>query len=44
MLGLIELRRVLGTKQWLLYLLGMALLSVTGLGILITAVILLSWI
>lgn len=44
MLGLIELRRVLGTKQWLLYLLGMALLALSGLGILITAVIMLSWI
>jgi hypothetical protein len=44
MLGLIELRRVLGTKQWLLYLVAMALLAVSGLSILVTAVILLSWI
>ena len=40
--GLLELRRVLGPKQWLLFIAGCALFTVTSLSLLITAVVLLS--
>ena len=40
--GLLELRRVLGPKHWLLFIAGCALFTVTSLSLLITAVILLS--
>lgn len=40
--GLLELRRVLGPKQWLLFIAGCALFTVTALSLLITAVVLLS--
>jgi len=40
--GLLELRRVLGPKHWLLFIAGCALFTVTSLSHLITAVILLS--
>jgi hypothetical protein len=41
-LGLLELRRVLGTKHWLLLIAGCALFTVTSLSLLVTAVVLLS--
>jgi hypothetical protein len=40
--GLLELRRVLGPKHWLLFIAGCALFTVTTLSLLITAVVLLS--
>jgi len=40
--GLLELRCVLGPKQWLLFIAGCALFTVTSLSLLITAVVLLS--
>mgnify|MGYP003673837538 FL=1 len=41
-LGLLELRRVLGPKHYLLFIVGCTLFTVTSLSLLITAVVLLS--
>lgn len=44
MIGLLQLKEVLGTRRWILYLLAMSAFAVAGLLTLVLAVVMLSWI